>query len=110
VKYSYEESLKEVMYRGRQFKRRKEDQRILCRLSAAAAAAAVLLAACVAYLTAGIHARAAYTVFGSFMLPAQAGGYVLVGVAAFSAGVAVSLYLKRRNKTKAPDGEQESVK
>ena len=101
MKYPYEESLQIVMQRGKNF-RKEAERRTLHRLAAASSVLIVLLVSTVTYLTHGNLAKAEYTVFGSFLLPAQVGGYILVGLAAFSAGVAVSLFTRRHRRTKAP--------
>ena len=91
------------MQRGKKF-RKEAERRTLHRLAAASAALTVLLVSAVTYLTHGNLAEADKTVFGAFLLPAQIGGYILVGVAAFSAGVAVSLLMRRHRKSKtSPD-------
>ncbi len=107
MKYPYEESLQIVMQRGKKF-RKEAERRTLHRLAAASAALTVLLVSAVTYLTHGNLAEADKTVFGAFLLPAQIGGYILVGVAAFSAGVAISLLTWRHRRAKAPPEDSDT--
>ena len=75
---------------------------------------APLLAASVALITllpGWTKTEAERSFFGAFLLPSEAGGYVLAGVLAFALGVAVTifcLYLRKRSERKGdPPAEEE---
>lgn len=79
-----------------------------------ASATGVLLAASVALITllpGWTKTEAERSFFGAFLLPSEAGGYVLAGVLAFALGVAVTifcLYLRKRSERKGdPPAEEE---
>ena len=62
---------------------------------AAAAAALVLTIGSLGDSVAGMESGSTY---GSFLLPTQAGGYVLAAVVAFAVGVGVTLGIQRYRK------------
>ena len=99
-------ALQEVRSRSRLIRRRRE-KRILRNL---AAGSATLCAALVAVVGTRIHrldAGGNTSLFGAFVLPDSAGGYVLAGVIAFFAGVVFTLlcirWRERRNAADPPD-------
>ena len=102
MKYMTEEALSEILCRSdriivRRFRR-------ACRLlSGTAGGLFALLALVIAALPGGPASASAGTVYGSFLLSAEAGGYVLTAVIAFALGIAVTLLCRRRKtQTKKP--------
>ncbi|MBR0512681.1 MAG: hypothetical protein IJK06_00340 [Clostridia bacterium] len=51
------------------------------------------------------------TTFGSFLLPTDAGGYVIAAVAAFAVGVLVTaICIRKRNKATSAEAEEQEPK
>lgn len=98
MKYTEKEQLQKILSRGDKLRQRK-DRRILKGLSLSAVA---LLCVLVAFI--GAFGRTGYsqsrTVYGSFMLSAEVGGYVLVAVLAFVAGIIVATLIHRYKKNR----------
>lgn len=98
MKYTEKEQLQKILSRGDKLRQRK-DRRKLKGLSLSAVA---LLCVLVAFI--GAFGRTGYaqsrTVYGSFMLSAETGGYVLVAVVFFALGATVVLLCKRLKKRK----------
>ena len=100
MKYTTEEALVEIMRRSDQIMIRR-DRRACRRLSGAAGALLTALVLVIALLPE--TAATAYNgpVYGSFLLSAEAGGYVLAAVIAFALGVVITLLcLKQRQKNR----------
>lgn len=107
VKYMTEEALSEIVRRSDRIIVRRS--RRACRLlSGTAGGLFALLVLLIAALPGGPAAASAGTVYGSFLLSAEAGGYVLTAVIAFVLGIAVTL-LCRRRKTQAKQPDEEDV-
>ena len=98
MKYTTEEALAEIMHRKDQIVLRRN--RRSCRVLSGAAGTLTLLLVLVITLMPGRTGSAfTETLYGSFLLSAESGGYVLAAVVAFVLGVAVTLLcLKRRNR------------
>ena len=96
MKYTEQEQLQQILLRGEQFRRRK-DRRVLKGLSVSAVA---LLCALVLFVGAlgRMGFAEARSVYGSFLLSAETGGYVLVAVLAFVAGVIMATVIHRCKK------------
>lgn len=99
MKYTEQEQLQQILLRGEQLRRRK-DLRALKGLSASAAALLCALAVFVGALGRTGFAESR-TVYGSFLLSAETGGYVLVATVAFALGVCVTLLCARYQKRKS---------
>ena len=96
-----------VRERTRQLRRRAREKRAIGALSALCTALAAALAVTVSALTEGAPA-AGPGMYGSMLLYQNAGGYVLVGVASFTAAVVITaLCMKYRNREKKRDTEEE---
>lgn len=96
-----------VRARTRQLRRRAREKRAIGALSALCAALAAALAVTVSALTEGAPATGP-GMYGSMLLYQDAGGYVLVGVASFTAAVVITaLCMKYRNREKKRDTEEE---
>jgi putative copper export protein len=88
-----EEALKEIHRRGREI-RKKRDRRVKAVLSAAGSVAVFALLIVMSVFMDGVAAGAESS-YGAFLLPAEAGGYVLIAVIAFLAGVAVTVLIRK---------------
>ena len=103
MKYDIDQEFKEILGRSRQIRKKREETRLKI-LSGVTAVMVVVLAAMIARLTNGeqMEAEAQY---GSYMLSSEAGGYVLVAVAAFVLGIVVTFLCLRYTKKKKETGE-----
>lgn len=100
MKYTPEEEFQEILRRSGAL-RKKKDRRISGLLAGSSAALFALLVLCISALTGNGSPEGFRSVYGAFLLPAEAGGYVLVAVAAFAAGAAVTAWLLwKRNRKK----------
>lgn len=99
MKYSTDQAMNEILRRGNRIADCRD--RRACRILSAASV--VLLAAAVtviARLSGQTGAEADQSVYGAFLLPSDAGGYVLAGVLAFALGVTVTILCLRMRKWK----------
>lgn len=105
MKYTTEEALSEILRRRDRVVLRRDRSvlRILSVLTCGLFAALVLVIA----LQPGRAAEAPIgSVYGSFLLGPDAGGYVLAAVVAFALGVTVTLLSLRYRKTRHPERKQ----
>ncbi len=93
MKYSANEAFDEIKRRGERIRYRHE-KRVGQGLSASVFLLSAVLLGTVGVLT-GREVQGMQTVYGSFLLPAEAGGYVLVAVLAFALGVALTLMIRK---------------
>ena len=100
LKYTTEEALSEIMRRSEQIIIRRN--RLACRaLSGAAGALLAGLVLVIVLLPGETAVSYNGSVYGSFLLSQEAGGYVLAAVIAFVMGVIITLlYLRYRKRTK----------
>ena len=98
MKYTEQEQLDEILLRGERLRRRK-DRNVTRGLSGSAAVLFFALAACIGTLG-GKGVLESRTDYGSFLLSAETGGYVLTAVIAFAAGVITAVLIKRYRKSK----------
>lgn len=98
MKYTTDEALKEITRRGAEIKR-KRDQKITGILSAASLLCVISIVMTVSFFS-GSLVSGDETVYGSFVLSAETGGYVLVAVLGFALGVVVTCII-RHFRTKA---------
>ena len=97
MRYSTDAALSEVRARGVRL-RMKHHRRVTAALTSVSALLTVALFACF-YLLQPCSATAVRKAsFGAFLLSGEAGGYVLVGVAAFALGVAIVIFISRRRE------------
>ena len=99
LKYTDQEALSEILKRSEKiiYKRERNARLILSSASGVLLLAIVLI---IALLPGKMAEPAKDSVYGSFLLNAQAGGYVLAAVIAFALGITVALFcLKYRRKT-----------
>lgn len=93
MKYNTDEALKEISRRGNLIKE-KHNKRITHILSAATFVTAFVLVGALSVLS-GTEVYGTQTAYGSFLLYAQAGGYVLTAVVSFMLGVIVTFLIQR---------------
>lgn len=112
MRYTSDEALSEILKRSEKIreKRRRRNERLL------AGASGMLLIVLIVSITllAGYTVNPATdSVMGSFLLSAEAGGYILVAVLAFALGIAVTflcLKIRERNKDNPDTKEKEDGK
>ena len=100
MKYTTDEALAEVLRRSDQLVRRR-DRRTCGRLFGLTGALLAALVLVIALLPETAATAYNGSVYGSFLLSAEAGGYVLAAVIAFALGVVITLLcLKQRQKNR----------
>ena len=108
MKYTSEEGFEEILRRGKQIKEKKERQTSHV-LTAVTGCLAVALIG-VLSVFAGAGAAGTQTAYGSFLLPMEAGGYMLTAVIAFALGVLVTLTIRRYRKKNGADNDADQAK
>ena len=93
MKYAEQEQLREILLRGEKLRHRK-DRNVMRGLSASVAVLFFALAACIGTLG-GRGVLESRTDYGSFLLSAETGGYVLTAVIAFVAGIITAIMIQR---------------
>ena len=96
MKYSTEEALNEIMKRGKLIKQKREKRQM--QILAASAFVVGIMLICVLRIYSGAVAQTSETVYGSFLLPAEAGGYVLTAILAFTLGVIIAVLIHKYRK------------
>ena len=96
MKYSVDEAFDEIKRRGERIRYRHE-KTVGQGLSAAAFLVATALLGTIGVLGSR-EVQGMQTVYGSFLLPAEAGGYVLAAILAFALGVALTLMIQKYTK------------
>ncbi len=94
MKYTKEESLSEIRRRGRLI-RKKRNNMITGVLSASVIVSTFILVLSVSMLT-GNTVTGTGSVYGSFLMPVEAMGYVIVAVAAFTLGIVITVYFRKK--------------
>ena len=97
MKYTTEEALAVIMQRRDQIIIRR-DRRACRMLSGAAGALFAVLVLVIALLPGKATVTSSGSVYGSFLLSQEAGGYVLAAVIAFALGVVITLLCLRRRR------------
>ena len=108
MKYDIYEAEREINKRSAILKEKKKQKKYVARYSAASTAVFGLLVAVMLGLDVFGPAELDDSVFGSFLLSKEAGGYVLVGVVCFVIAVVVTLYCVRhadKNNKKTVDND-----
>ena len=98
MKHTKQEQLDEILLRGEMLRQRK-DRNVMRGLSGSVAVLFFALAACISTFG-GTGVLNTETDYGSFLLSAETGGYVLVAVIAFVAGVITAVLINRYRRTK----------
>ena len=102
MKYTTEEALEQIRRRREQIVARR-DRRVFRILSGSAGALFAALVLVIAVIPGKIGVTSAGSVYGSFILSPEAGGYVLAAVIAFVLGVCVTLLCMHVRKKKLND-------
>lgn len=106
MNYSDEEALREVLKRSHEVKekRRKRTNRYLAVTSLCLITLIIITVAVLPVSTMDINYSG--TVYGSFLLSREAGGYVLVGLISFVLGIVVTLLCINMTKDKHDDNDK----
>ena len=100
MKYESNEALEMIFETSKEIRARRERRRTAV-LTTVTATLAVLLVVTVILLKGQTISEATASHLGAFLLPSEAGGYVLAGVAAFLLGIVMtSIVLRYREKRK----------
>lgn len=91
MKYTEQEQLEEILHRGKELRLRK-DKNLLRGLSATATVLLLTLTVCISKLG-GKGTLESRTDYGSFLLSAETGGYVLTAVLAFAVGALITVII-----------------
>ena len=110
MKYKSDELLKEVLCRSRKIKQGRE-KRFVRLYSIAVLFAAGMLTLLISGMTGGVVPAGSQGQMGAFLLSAEAGGYILTAVAAFAAGVILTMILRkhRRGVTETKNRERNQI-
>ena len=97
MKYTKEEAFEEVMRRGKILKRRnaKRSAGVLAASACFIMAALIMVIGRLGSVGGSMGGKSAY---GAFLLPVEAGGYVLASVIAFAVGVGVTVWILKYRK------------
>ena len=93
MKYTEQEQLEEILHRGKKLRQRR-DKNLMRGFSATATALLFALTACIAKFG-GSGVLESRTDYGSFLLSAETGGYVLTAVLAFAVGAIITVIIHR---------------
>ena len=94
MKYESNEALSMIFEKSKEIRARRERRRAVV-LGAATSVLAVLLIATVILLKGQTVSEATESHLGAFLLPSEAGGYVIAGVLAFILGILVTTIVLR---------------
>lgn len=108
MKYSTEKALSEIALRRKRITEARK-RRTCRRLSVGACALFAALTMAVTSLSEHTAVASADTVYGSFLLGQEAGGYVLAAVIAFALGVTVTLLSLRWRRDREAEDPTEKV-
>ena len=104
MKYMSEKAMEEIMRRSDQVKKRR-NKRVCQVMAGASFALAALLILVLSRLPVQADGGVVGTVYGSFLLSAEAGGYVLATVLAFTLGVTVTILCVKLREQKALEND-----
>lgn len=103
MKYTKDEALNEILKRGRKI-REKRNKRITGALSTATVISTFILFLSISIFTGNV-VTGTNSAYGSFLLPTEVLGYVLVAVIAFVMGVIIT-FIVRKYKRSENDKEE----
>ncbi len=104
MKYTTQEALAEITRRSDQIRTRRS--RCACRfLSGAAGVLFATLTLVITFITQNAVCAHKSSLYGSFLLSQEAGGYIFTAVIAFLLGIVTTLLCIRIRKTKSGDKE-----
>ena len=95
MRYDTDTALRELVSRGARIRLEKR-RRTTKVLAAASLTCGALLLICLTTLVSATPVSTPLVAYGAYLLPGEAGGYVLAGVIAFAIGVAFATYYTRR--------------
>ena len=100
--YSNEEALHEILKRSIDLQKKKKQRstQLLCGTVGILTAGLILT---IALFAGGGPAGITNPAYGAFLLPAEAGGYILIALIAFAAGVILTLLI-RKHRNDRPEG------
>ncbi len=105
MKYTTEEAMAEIMRRSDEITDRR-NRRAKRALSGTAGTLLGLIILVISILPGGEKASVR-SLYGSFLLSPEAGGYVLVGVLAFALGIVITLLCLKLRRQKTEENEKE---
>ncbi len=96
MKYTKDEALEEILKRGRK-KREKRNKQITGVLSTTTVVLTFILFVSISIFTGNVVTET-HSAYGSFLLPTEVLGYVIVAVIAFVTGVIITVIVRKKNK------------
>lgn len=96
MKYTKDEALEEILKRGRKI-REKRNKQITGVLSTTTVILTFILFLSISIFTGNV-VTGTHSAYGSFLLPTEVLGYVLVAVIAFVMGVIITVIVRKNNK------------
>lgn len=97
MRYDTDEALRELVVRCARIRQRRE-RRVAQGLAALSLTCCALLVASAALLVPAEPATVGMVAYGAYLLPGEAGGFVLAAVVAFALGAAVTLLCLRHRR------------
>ena len=104
-----DEMVQEILRRSGKLKQ-KRNRGAVRSLAAAAVILCFLMIGTVMWKVSGVPVGEKTSLYGAFLLSAEAGGYILTAVAAFTAGAAVTMLLNRIRKNDGREWKAEQKK
>ena len=96
MKYTKDEALEEILKRGRRI-REKRNKQITGVLSTTTVILTFILFLSISIFTGNV-VTGTHSAYGSFLLPTEVLGYVIVAVIAFVMGVIITVIVRKKNK------------
>ncbi len=96
MKYTKDEALEEILKRGRKI-REKRNKQITGVLSTTTVVLTFILFVSISIFTGNV-VTGTHSAYGSFLLPTEVLGYVIVAVIAFVTGVIITVIVRKKNK------------
>ena len=103
MKYTKDEALEEILKRGRKI-REKRNKQITGVLSTTTVILTFILFLSISIFTGNVVTET-HSAYGSFLLPTEVLGYVLVAVIAFVMGVIITVIIKKYKRTENDNEE-----
>lgn len=103
MKYTKDEALEEILKRGRKI-REKRNKQITGVLSTTTVILTFILFLSISIFTGNV-VTGTHSAYGSFLLPTEVLGYVLVAVIAFVMGVIITVIIKKSKRTENDNEE-----
>lgn len=103
MKYTKDEALEEILKRGRKI-REKRNKQITGVLSTTTVILTFILFLSISIFTGNVVTET-HSAYGSFLLPTEVLGYVIVAVIAFVMGVIITVIIKKNKRTENDNEE-----